>query len=244
VYKWLGTPHVMGGKSRRGIDCSGFVIKVYEKIYSFRFKGGAGDILRKVKPVKKTELKEGDLLFFKKKGIIYHVGLYLSNNKFIHSASKYGVMVNDLTENYYRKYFYSAGRLGDYEPNITSDDNAELEEEIKAIPVIAGKISKAPNIEKKKGVIYKVQFGVYQSPLDTMDFMVSKIHGKIPEANFSCTRISDIKYKYYAGEFKTLREAQKINNKLKKCFKMNSFIVAFKNDKRISLKAAKKIKNY
>ena len=60
----------------------------------------------------KTKLREGDLVFFKiGRGYISHVGVYLSNNKFIHATS-YGrtVTVSDLDEAYYKRYYFSAGR--------------------------------------------------------------------------------------------------------------------------------------
>ena len=58
------------------------------------------------------KIKQGDLLFFKTNGnSISHVGVYLKNNKFVHASTSKGVMINDLEETYYKKYFYSAGRL-------------------------------------------------------------------------------------------------------------------------------------
>ena len=45
------------------------------------------------------------------KGRISHVGIYLKDNKFIHASSYRGVVVNDLDENYYKRYFYAAGRV-------------------------------------------------------------------------------------------------------------------------------------
>lgn len=57
-------------------------------------------------------MRTGDLVFFRRsKGPIYHVGIYLKNNKFIHSATNGGVMVSSLKEPYYSKNFYAAGRV-------------------------------------------------------------------------------------------------------------------------------------
>jgi lipoprotein Spr len=54
----------------------------------------------------------GDLVFFKiKKNRISHVGVYLGNNKFAHSAVKGGVRIDSLDTPYYKKTFYKGGRL-------------------------------------------------------------------------------------------------------------------------------------
>ena len=50
---------------------------------------------------------EGDILFFKiKKGQISHVGVYLGNNTFAHASVHSGVIISDLDEDYYKKYFF------------------------------------------------------------------------------------------------------------------------------------------
>ena len=64
--------------------------------------------------ISKENLMEGDLVFFKtskKRQRINHVGLYLKNNKFLHSSVKKGVIISDLTEPYYRNCFVGAGRV-------------------------------------------------------------------------------------------------------------------------------------
>lgn len=109
---WIGTPYKYSGESEKGIDCSGFVCRMMKDSYRILLTGSAKDIYRKIKPIKKTELREGDLVFFKiKKGKISHVGIYLGQNKFAHASTKSGVTISDLSEPYYSKYFYQAGRI-------------------------------------------------------------------------------------------------------------------------------------
>jgi lipoprotein Spr len=63
-------------------------------------------------PVSREELKEGDLVFFKiKSRSITHVGIYLGNNRFAHASSSRGVVLSNLDEPYYKRYFYKGGRL-------------------------------------------------------------------------------------------------------------------------------------
>ena len=58
-------------------------------------------------------MQQGDLLFFaiNKSNKISHVGIYLKDDKFIHASSARGVVVSSLNDDYYKKYFYAAGRV-------------------------------------------------------------------------------------------------------------------------------------
>lgn len=108
---WIGTPYVYGGESKNGTDCSGMVQTVFKTVYNASLYRTAYDLTKNCDLVKKKDLKCGDLIFFKINNTkISHVGIYLANSKFIHASSK-GVMVSDLTETYYIKYYYSAGRV-------------------------------------------------------------------------------------------------------------------------------------
>ncbi len=112
VFDWLGTRYQYAGHSKTGVDCSGFVGAMYQSVYCITLCGGAKDLCTQVDTVSKKELQEGDLVFFKiKKGQVSHVGIYLGNNKFAHASVHGGVMVNDLDEPYYRRYYYTGGRL-------------------------------------------------------------------------------------------------------------------------------------
>ncbi len=112
VYDWAGTRYQYAGKSKKGIDCSGFVTEMYKEIYCIHLSGGSGSIWNLVKPVEKEELQEGDILFFKiRRGQISHVGVYLGNNKFAHASVNAGVVISDMDEDYYKKYFFKGGRI-------------------------------------------------------------------------------------------------------------------------------------
>lgn len=112
VNEWLGTPYRYSGESKNGIDCSGLVCELYKSAYQKILTGSAKEIYDKSDPVKKENLKEGDLVFFKiKKARISHVGIYLGSNKFAHASTSRGVIISDLDEPYYKKYYYKGGRL-------------------------------------------------------------------------------------------------------------------------------------
>ena len=112
VNEWLGTPYRYSGESKNGIDCSGLVCELYKSAYQKVFTGSAKELYDKSDPVKKEKLTEGDLVFFKiRKGRISHVGIYLGSNKFAHASTSRGVIISDLDEPYYKKYYYKGGRL-------------------------------------------------------------------------------------------------------------------------------------
>jgi lipoprotein Spr len=58
-------------------------------------------------------LREGDLLFFNTTGGVSHVGMYLANNKFVHSSSSNGVTISDMFDPYYASRMIGAGRVPD-----------------------------------------------------------------------------------------------------------------------------------
>jgi murein DD-endopeptidase / murein LD-carboxypeptidase len=112
VYDWLGTPYRFGGSGKKGIDCSGFTGKIYESVYNHPLARDSRSMFQFAEPVAKSQLKEGDLVFFKiYRGRISHVGVYLGNNKFVHASTTRGVIISDLNEDYYRRYYYKGGRV-------------------------------------------------------------------------------------------------------------------------------------
>ena len=112
VYDWIGTPYRLGGGTKRGIDCSGFAFQLYNKVFNTVIGNNSRNIFSMVNPVDKEELEEGDLVFFKiGSRSITHMGVYMGNNKFAHASSSKGVMISDLDEAYWRKYYYKSGRL-------------------------------------------------------------------------------------------------------------------------------------
>jgi lipoprotein Spr len=112
IDSWYATPYKYGGCNKDGVDCSNFASVIYREIYQKQLTGSSASIFNQCKVVQKEELQEGDLLFFKvESNTISHIGVYLQNNKFVHATTKKGVMINDLDEVYYKKYFFKAGRV-------------------------------------------------------------------------------------------------------------------------------------
>jgi len=107
---WMGTPHRMGGMDKRGVDCSGFVSMLYQKIYGKDLPRTSRDMADNVKRKYENQLKEGDLVFFSFGGRnIDHVGIYLHNGKFVHVSTRKGVIISNLSDSWYYKYFKRSG---------------------------------------------------------------------------------------------------------------------------------------
>jgi len=112
ISDWYGTAYKYGGADKYGIDCSHFAAKLYADVYKKTITGPSNAIEQETINVKPTNMQEGDLLFFKINGDkVSHVGVYVGNNKFVHASTKRGVIISDLNEPYYKKYFYKAGKL-------------------------------------------------------------------------------------------------------------------------------------
>ncbi|MDA9554956.1 NlpC/P60 family protein [Pelobium sp.] len=112
IYDWLGTPYRLGGDTKNGIDCSGFAYKLYEKTFNTIIGNNSRNIFSMVNPINKVDLRQGDLVFFKiHSKSISHVGVYIGDNKFAHASSSKGVMISNLDEPYWQRYFYKGGRI-------------------------------------------------------------------------------------------------------------------------------------
>ena len=109
---WYGTPYKYAGKTKSGIDCSGFTTILMKEVYGKTVTPPSSKIYEQCKSVSQAELEEGDLVFFKIDGNkVSHVGVYLMNKKFVHASTSKGVIISSLEEKYYDKYFYKGGRV-------------------------------------------------------------------------------------------------------------------------------------
>jgi len=115
---FIGTPYKYGGTTRSGMDCSALLIKSFGAV-KVNLPRSSEAQSKVGSPVKMSELKPGDLVFFatgNKKKEITHVGLITDvrskdNVKFIHASSSLGVVETNLFAEYYQKRFRVARRV-------------------------------------------------------------------------------------------------------------------------------------
>jgi cell wall-associated NlpC family hydrolase len=115
--KMLDIPYRFGGSSLLGIDCSGYVQKVFG-LLDIVLPRTAREQFRLGKLVGKEDLSIGDLVFFRTYAKFpSHVGIYLGDNRFIHASSAdRKVTIDSLDAPYYIKRFIGARRLPLDEP--------------------------------------------------------------------------------------------------------------------------------
>lgn len=122
IDSWMGTPYKWGGCDRGGIDCSCFIMTLFDQVFDINIKRTTftqfydNDIslFRN-----SSSFGLGDLIFFKtnisretNRNAITHVGMYLANGYFIQSSSS-GVNIGNLNATYWKNCFVAAGRLKD-----------------------------------------------------------------------------------------------------------------------------------
>jgi len=120
---FLGAPYRLGGSSVKGLDCSGFVKKMYE-FFDVNLPRTAREQAHVGMKVAKGELAEGDLVFFNTRRAFGHVGIYIGNNQFVHASSgkkDRHVRIDSLDKPYYNKRFIKAVRLMSLKRTTTSD---------------------------------------------------------------------------------------------------------------------------
>ncbi|MDQ7010987.1 MAG: NlpC/P60 family protein [Mariprofundaceae bacterium] len=108
---WKGVPHRMGGLSRRGIDCSGFVYRAYRDVFGITLPRSTQLQARTGDDVPLRRLSAGDLVFFRISRSTRHVGIYLGNARFMHASKSRGVMISSLDNPYWRAAYWRARRV-------------------------------------------------------------------------------------------------------------------------------------
>lgn len=108
---YIGASYKYGGNHPASIDCSAFVKRVFSEV-NIHLPRTSREQFELGVEVPLDQLAEGDLLFFKRKKRIGHVGIYIGDNMFIHAAGKgKGVIISPIDSPYFKKSFIGAKRL-------------------------------------------------------------------------------------------------------------------------------------
>ena len=112
--QYLGYRYVSAGKRpETGFDCSGFTQYVFSN-FGVSLGGSAASQSSNGTPIDRANLQAGDLLLFYDEGYtkIGHVGIYIGDGTFIHSANpSRGVVIDSLSSSYYNPRYVGARRL-------------------------------------------------------------------------------------------------------------------------------------
>lgn len=111
LHRWRGTQYRLGGLGRNGIDCSGLTYVVYRDVFDKRLPRTTDAQVDVGRPVKRSALAPGDLVFFKTGVFQKHVGIYVSDDMFLHASRSSGVRLSSLASDYWRDRYWKARRV-------------------------------------------------------------------------------------------------------------------------------------
>jgi len=117
---FLGVPYRRGGTSvETGFDCSGFVQSMYQNTVGLVLPRRANEQAAATESIDRKDLQPGDLVFFNTlRRAFSHVGIYIGDNKFIHSPKPGAqVRVEDMGGSYWKRRFNGARRVLAGEPD-------------------------------------------------------------------------------------------------------------------------------
>lgn len=113
--QYVGYPYVWAAAGPSAFDCSGFTEWVIQHTLGFDITHDMFQQYADGTPVSYGNLQPGDLVFFQNtyEWGLSHVGIYIGNNQFVHAENEdTGVVVSDITSNYYSSHYYGAVRYG------------------------------------------------------------------------------------------------------------------------------------
>ena len=143
AYKYIGIKYKYGGTTTKGFDCSGYVQYVFKKL-GLKLSRTTSTQYREGTAVAKKNLQPGDLVFFNTTGRgVSHVGIYLGNNKFIHSGVSRGIQVVGLNDSYWGKRYIGARRVATF---VTEPAAPVVEQPVVEQPVVEEPVVTVPEV--------------------------------------------------------------------------------------------------
>ncbi|MCG8380883.1 MAG: NlpC/P60 family protein [Gammaproteobacteria bacterium] len=107
---WQGVPYQLGGMSRQGVDCSGFVYLTYRDLFGVVLPRTTLEQSKVGPKASRGALAPGDLVFFRTGRRLRHVGIVIDQQRFLHASTRRGVMISNLDDRYWSARFWKATR--------------------------------------------------------------------------------------------------------------------------------------
>ncbi len=151
---FLGKPYKSGGIGPDSFDCSGFVYASAKGSMGIDLPRTSRALYSYTSRIELEDLQSGDLVFFKttSSGSISHVGIWLGNDEFIHSASdgpKTGVIITNLkTDKYWNKCYAGAGK---FLPSVSGEVKKTSADSAKTDGADAGSLQKKSQKSESSG---------------------------------------------------------------------------------------------
>lgn len=110
--EWKGIRYRYGGNSKSGIDCSALMQRLYNEKFNKNIGRTTLVQAKKGRRVSKlSQLRVGDLVFFKTGKSQRHVGVYIGKSEFVHASTSKGVMKSSLKTRYWKNRFWLGRRI-------------------------------------------------------------------------------------------------------------------------------------
>ena len=109
--RWEGTPYELGGTTRRGIDCSAFAQRLYRNALDVELPRSTRTQVQEGQRISKSNLRPGDLVFFRPARKVRHVGVYVGEGEFAHASTSEGVTITPLSREYWQDAYWTARRV-------------------------------------------------------------------------------------------------------------------------------------
>ena len=106
--EWRTVRYRIGGLSKSGVDCSGFVYLTFRDRFGIELPRSTDEQSTLGRQIDERELKTGDLVFFRTGRNVRHVGIFLEDRKFLHASTLKGVMISSLDDGYWAKEYWRA----------------------------------------------------------------------------------------------------------------------------------------
>lgn len=112
---YLGVPHCMGGTTAKCMDCSGMIFRVFSS-HGIILPRSAEEQARYGRVIEDRKmLMPGDLLFFIRtystSRLITHSGIYIGEERFIHTSSSRGVIITSMNDPYWSGRYIFGTRI-------------------------------------------------------------------------------------------------------------------------------------